>query len=405
VWRPSLVPVIALVSATLGAFGALAFAHALGWVGESKTETLVVPRPQVRDSAAEPAARDLGAKPLLGNGFDPARIYAARSAGVVTIFAEFRGEARSQGSGFVVSREGVILTNSHVITAVTNPNDPDQQPIAAERVYVEFADRDRVPATVVGWDVFDDVGVIRVAPKHHRLDPVPLGSSAGVHVGDPVAIIGSPFGIENSLAVGVVAATRRSVDSLTSSYNLLDAIQTDAPINHGNSGGPMFDSRGRVVGIAAQIRSASGNAEGVGFAVPIDSARRSMRELLRDGKVRYAYVGIKSENLTPSVARRFGFPVERGAIVGFVEPGSPADAAGFRAALREEELNGVPVALGGDVIVAIEGIRVTSADDLVRIVTSSLEPGQVATFTVWRGERQKTIAVRLGDRPTRRAPR
>jgi S1-C subfamily serine protease len=244
--------------------------------------------------------------------------------------------------------------------------------------------------------------VIRVNPGDHRLAPVPLGRSADVRIGDPVAIIGSPFGNENSLAVGVVAATRRSIPSLTSQYDLLDAIQTDAPINSGNSGGPMFDARGRVIGIAAQIRSSSGTAEGVGFAVPIDSAQRSLRQLLRDGEVRYAYAGIKAQTLTPSIARKFGFPAQRGAIVTGVEPGSPAEAAGLQSSTREEELNGVPVAADGDVVVAVNGAQVAAADDLVRAVSTRLEPGQVAKLTILRGDERRTVALRLAARPNRR---
>ncbi len=400
--RPTLLPVVALVSAALGAGGALALAHAAGWVGKSRTETLVVSAPRVQPAPQTPAARPVHVKPLLGNGFDPAAIYEARAAGVVTIYADFDGGTRSQGSGFVVSTDGVVLTNSHVVTTLPGAGGT---PEAASRVYVEFADRDRAPARVVGWDLFDDIGVLRVEPRLHRLDPVPLGRSTDVRVGDPVAIIGSPFGNENSLAVGVVAATQRSIDSLTSQYDLLDAIQTDAPINRGNSGGPMFDARGRVIGIAAQIRSQSGTAEGVGFAVPIDSAQRSLRQLLRDGKVRYAYLGVQAQSLTPSAARRFRLPAQHGAIISGIEAGSPADAAGLRAASHEQELNGVPVATGGDVVVAIDGVRIEDADDLVRMVTSRLEPGEVASFTLWRDGKRRTVAVRLANRPRPRSPR
>jgi 2-alkenal reductase len=401
--RTRLIPVVALVSALLGAVGALAIARAAGWVGENHTETLVVPAPRLQNPAPEPAGRAVHVKPVVGNGFDPARIYAARSSGVVTIYSRFGSDRETQGSGFVVSGDGVILTNSHVIANTDDPH--SKRPRAADRVFVEFADHERVPARIVGFDVFDDIGVLRVSPGAHALRPVPLGDSAAVEVGDPVAIIGSPFGNENSLAVGVVSATKRSIESLTSSYELLDAIQTDAPINHGNSGGPMFDSRGRVIGIAAQIRSSSGNAEGVGFAVPINSARRSLRQLLQDGKVRYAYVGVHTQTLTPLVAGRLGYAVGRGAIVDAVSAGSPADAAGFRGATGEEAVDGVAVAKGGDVVVAIDGVRVRSADDLVRIVTNRLLPGRIATFSVVRGAKHLTIAVRLAERPGRQAPR
>src|SRR5207253_5839307 len=158
-------------------------------------------------------------------------------------------------------------------------------------VFVEFRDRDRVKARIVGWDVFDDVGVLRVDPKAHSLTAVPLGDSGSVVVGEPVAAIGSPFGNENSLTVGVVAATQRSIESLTSQYNLVDAIQVDAPINHGSSGGPLFDARGRLIGINAQIRSDSGTSEGVGLAVTTNAARRPIDQLLATGMRALPYVG------------------------------------------------------------------------------------------------------------------
>ncbi len=393
-----LLSIVALVCAALGAAVALAVARATGWIGASHTQTIVLSAPGVAPAPSVAAARS-AAKPLAGNGFDPARIYAQRSAGVVTIYAVFAAAQEStQGSGFVVSSDGVILTNSHVIT--TAGQDPTATPRAADALYVEFADHDRVAAKVVGWDLFDDVGVLRVDPRQHAVSPVPLGNSAAVRVGDPVAVIGSPFGNENSLAVGVVSATRRSINSLTSpDYDLIDAIQTDAPINHGNSGGPMFDARGRVVGISAQIRSASGNAEGVAFAVPINSARRSLRQLLADGRVHYAFVGIHTESLTPSIAQRFHYAVSRGAIVSRVVGGTPATAAGFKAATKQNDFEGQQVAVGGDVVVAIDGIPVTSADDVVRIVTEQLLPGQTARFSIVRGTVRRTLAVRLAERP------
>ncbi len=389
--------VIALLCGVAGAAVALAVGAATDWIGGAHTTTVVVPQPEAPPLPSIAAVRS-SAKPLAGNGFDPARIYGTRSAGVVTIYALFaHGQEATQGSGFVVSRDGVILTNSHVVTTVGL--DPRATPTAADALYVEFSDHDRAPAKVVGWDLFDDVGVLRVDPREHLLAPVPLGDSASVRVGDPVAVIGSPFGNENSLAVGVVSATRRSISSLTSEYDLIDAIQTDAPINHGNSGGPMFDARGRVVGISAQIKSSSGNAEGVGFAVPIDSARRSLRQLIADGSVHYAYVGIQAESLTPAIARRFGYAVSRGAIISGIRSESPAAHAGFVAGPKQVEFDAEQVAVGGDVITAIDGRRVASADDVVRIVTDQLLPGQVARFTVVRGGVRKTIAVRLIERP------
>ena len=398
--RPGAIAAVALVAALLGGATALVIAKRAGWTGSGSTKTIVVQAPA--PSPASPVAVQAPTKPLLGNGFQPARIYAGRSPGVVTIYAFFGSRSdlqgqRAQGSGFVVSPKGYILTNSHVIT---NAGDTSGGSVtAADHVYVEFQDHDRIPAKVVGWDVFDDVGLIRVDPSAHALAPVPLGDSARVVVGEPVAAIGSPFGNENSLSVGVVSATKRSIGSLTSSYNLVDAIQTDAPINHGNSGGPLFDARGRAIGINAQIRSDSGNAEGVGFAVPINSARRSIDQLIANGRVSYAYVGISTEDLTPSIARRFGYPVRYGAVVDCTEPGSPGEKAGLKGGKDDVEFNGSAFTRGGDVIVAIDGSPVRSAEDVVRVVTERLVPGGAATLTIYRGNAKKTVAVRLTDRP------
>jgi 2-alkenal reductase len=215
-----------------------------------------------------------------------------------------------------------------------------------------------------------------------------------------VAAIGSPFGAESSLTVGVVSATQRSIAALTSEYQLVDAIQTDAPINKGNSGGPLFDARGRVIGINAQIRSESGLNEGLGFAVPINAARRSLDQLLEDGEVAYAYVGISTDDLTPSLARSLDAKVHRGALVVDVTAGSPAEKAGFRGSTRTVEDNGRAVRVGGDVVVAIAARPVRSGDDLVRIIAGELEPGQLASFTVVRDGRFLRLSVRLAERPT-----
>jgi 2-alkenal reductase len=173
----------------------------------------------------------------------------------------------------------------------------------------------------------------------------------------------------------------------------------DAPINHGNSGGPLFDARGRVIGINAQIRSDTGNAEGVGFAVPIIAARRSMDQLLATGKVAYAYVGITSQDLTPGIARRFGYPIRYGAVITSVRPGSPGARAGLRGGSDERDFNGVAFTYGGDVLVAVDGRPVRSASDVVRIVTSQLRPGQASTFTVVREGSRRSVQVVLDDRP------
>ena len=408
----SWIAVVAVVCAVLGGVSALAVGKATGWIAETRSETVVVTAPAApaRVAAPAPAAVPARARPLSSNGFDPARIYAERAAGVVTVFTSFGDSvlsAQGQGSGFVVSRKGYILTNAHVITNVgdgpldpdaTEPDAEDAEPEPATQLYVQFQDRDRVPARIVGWDLFNDVGVLRVDPLAHALEPLPLGDSTRVKVGEPVAAIGSPFGNEGSLSVGVVSAIGRSIPALTSRFRVA-AIQTDAPINRGNSGGPLLDARGSVIGINAQIRSDSGNAEGVGFAIPTHSARRSLTQLVTKGRVVYPYVGITTENLTPSLARRLGYRTRYGALIASVESESPGARAGLRGGNEELRVNGLSVTRGGDVIVAIAGMPVRSADDVVRIVSERLRPGRRTRFVVLRGGRRRTVTVTLGERP------
>ena len=394
--RPSALAAVAFVAAALGATAVLVVGSLAGWLtDDGGTRTVVVPT-----VAADTGARGPGsvAPPLVGNGFDPARIYASRSKGVVTIYSYFADGQRSQGSGFVVSATGHVLTNSHVVTSAGAGSTVR----AASRIYVVFADGDRIPGSIVGWDLFDDVGLVKVDPRDHAVSPLPLGDSSRVVVGEPVAAIGSPFGEESSLAVGVVSATERSIASLTSAYDVSGAIQIDAPINHGNSGGPLLDARGRVIGLTAQIRSDSGNAEGVGFAIPINAARRSMEQLISTGKVAYAYVGVTTQDVTPALARRFKLGAPRGALIQTVVKGAPAAVAGLRGATDPEVVfNGIGISLGGDLIVAFAGKPVRRAADVARIVTNSLLPGDIVSVTVLRGGKGKrqTVRLRLTERP------
>jgi S1-C subfamily serine protease len=376
----------ALVCAVAGGLVALAIARGTGLVGSTSTtvaRTVVVRRQVGTATTPAPAVR-----------FDASRIYRLRSPGVVTVFSSFGGAA-AQGSGFLVAPAGTILTNAHVIT---NAGETAGAVRPATAVYVEFPDHDRVQASIVGWDVFDDVGVLRIDPAAHPLQPLPLGRSNALVVGQPVAAIGSPLGNVDSLAVGVVSAVHRSIAALTAAnFDLTDAIQTDAPIAHGSSGGPLLDANGRVVGINAQIRSDQGGSSGIGFAVPIDSARRSLDQLLTKGKVEYAYAGVQAEDLTPSVARHLHLAVRHGALLDRVTPGGPADRAGLRGGTTQETYLGQALVAGGDVVVAIDGAPVRNADALVRIVTT-LEPGDRAGFAVVRGGRRLVVPVVLGAR-------
>jgi 2-alkenal reductase len=391
-----------LVAAVLGGGLVLGIGKGAGWF-DGDTRTVVV-KAQAPPPAALPATARSSVGPISGKGFDPQRIFAERSPGVVTIFAYFGDPTSetttvSQGSGFVISKNGYVLTNSHVIT---NAGESLSRVQAAEHLYVEFSDGDREEASIVGWDLYDDVGLVKLQNPRHSLTSVPLGRSSTVVPGQPVAAIGSPLGNENSLSVGVVSAVHRSIEANTVRlYSIVDAIQTDAPITHGNSGGPLLDARGRVIGINAQIRSVNGrgNDSGVGFAIPIDAAKHSVQQLIAKGKVTYAYVGITTDDMTPSLARALGYKVDHGALIVEVKPGSPAADAHLRGGTREVDVLGIQnIATGGDVIVEIDGVPVRRADDVVRIVSFSLKPNDVAVFTIFRNGQRKKVAVVLTER-------
>ncbi|MBD0348916.1 MAG: trypsin-like peptidase domain-containing protein [Thermoleophilia bacterium] len=386
--RPTFVAVLALAAALVGGATVFLLSEVGGDDGEPARAVVI---DDVDGAPATPAVR------IRPGEFDPAGIYAARSPGVVTIYAVYAHDGvrrAAQGSGFVVSPQGHILTSAHVITSAGS----GAAFRGADRVYVGFADGDRIPARVVGWDLYDDVGVVRVEPSAHKLQPLPLGDSDSVRVGEPVAAIGSPFRHEGSLAVGIVSATARSIPTLTSRYQIVDAIQTDAPITHGNSGGPLLDARGRVVGINAQIRTESGQPEGVGFAIPINAGKRSLRQLIATGRVRYPYVGIGTDDLIPSLARHLDLPVRRGALVADVRDGSPADRAGLRGGTQEEIFNGVTYPRGGDIVVAIGGHPIMRSDDVARVLLERYRPGQTVEFTVIRDGRREAVPVTLGVR-------
>jgi 2-alkenal reductase len=279
----------------------------------------------------------------------------------------------------------------------------DDQLDRAKNVYVDFADGNRVPAKVVGDDLNADVALLKIDPAGLTLTPLRLGSSADLVVGAPVAAIGSPFGQDQSLSVGVISATNRDIDSLTQ-FKIGNAIQTDAAINHGNSGGPLIDARGRVIGINSQIESTGGGGEGVGFAVPSATVRRSIGQLREDGHVDYAYLGVSAQEIYPQLAERLGIPVERGALVATIEPGGPADDAGLRAGkgkITFEGQEGVPT--GGDAIVAVDGKRIHDSADLTNIVAQK-EPGQKVVLQVYRGKERRSITVTLAKRPAKPVP-
>ncbi len=331
-----------------------------------------------------------------GHGLNAGAIYRDRIDGVVTIAAVFPS-SESGGSGFVVSSSGLIMTNAHVVTNSADPGVQPQDVKPADHVYVRFSDGDQVDATIVGYDLFADVAVLRVTDPNVTLVPVPLGNSSKVTVGQPVAAIGSPFLEAGSLSVGVVSAINRSLSSGTA-FQIPGAIQTDAAINHGNSGGPLFDAGGNVIGINAQIQSTSGGGEGVGFAVPIDLAKRSMKQLVETGHVAYGWIGVRLGTITPAVAAQFHLSVTHGALIEDITPGGPAQQAGLAVGGSVQHFQDTALRPGGDVIVQVDGVAVISSDQFVRLV-STRSPGEVVHLKVVRGGQTRMVDVTLGTRP------
>ena len=339
-----------------------------------------------------------------GDGFDPQAIYKEEAPGVVTVVSLFGSESLSEvensdggvGSGFVISGDGEIATNAHVVTTGEVPNLRE-----ARKVYVEFADGNQVEASVRGYDPEADVALLEVDPEGLTLRPLPFGESEKVAVGTPVAAIGSPFSEPQSLSVGVVSAVDRSISGLTA-FQISGAIQTDAAINPGNSGGPLVDADGKVIGINQQIRTNTGGSEGVGFAVPIDVARRSLDQLREKGEVSYAFLGVESVPIYPQLRERFDLPVGDGAWLQEVTADGPAADAGLRGGSAGETTFQVRrYRSGGDVITRIDGRPVDDPDDLSRAV-ALLDPGSTVTVEAWRGGERREVKVKLGERPLQR---
>jgi S1-C subfamily serine protease len=336
-----------------------------------------------------------------GDGFDPEQIYKQEAPGVVTVVSLFGSETLEDlddasagvGSGFVLNGDGEIATNAHVVTTGEVP-----ELRKARTVYVEFADGNQVEAEIVGYDPESDIAMLKVDPEGLTLRPLPLGDSEDVQVGTPVAAIGSPFSERQSLSVGVVSAVDRSITGLTA-FQIAGAIQTDAAINPGNSGGPLVDPAGKVIGINQQIKTNSGGGEGVGFAVPVDVAKRALEQLREDGTVEYAYLGVETVEIYPQLRERFELPVGEGAWVQSVVADGPAARAGVRGGGDREAVFQVRTySVGGDVITKIDGRPVDDPDDLSRAV-ALLDPGSTVTLEAWRDGERRDVRIRLGDRP------
>jgi S1-C subfamily serine protease len=342
--------------------------------------------------ASEPASTPQVAIETSSPGFDATRVYREAAPGVVTIRSVFGPQSAAEGSGFVLDEEGEIVTNAHV---VTDESSGERKP--AENVYVEFPNRNVVPAQIVGFDPFVDVALLKIAPAGLPLHPLELGDDSELQVGQPVAAIGSPFGEQQSLSVGVVSATDRSVKSLTQ-FEIFGAIQTDASINPGNSGGPLLDAGARVMGINQQIETNSGANDGVGFAVPVSAIKRSIAQLREDGSAEYAYMGVSSQALYPQLARKLGLDTTFGGLISEVVPGGPAEKAGLEGGSDKLRFEAAQYRTGGDVILQIDGQDIVEENDLARIIAAH-EPGDKVRLTVLHDNQREKVELTLGKRP------
>jgi S1-C subfamily serine protease len=290
--------------------------------------------------------------------------------------------AEGAGSGFVMDTRGYILTNNHVIEN-------------AQAIEVTLGDGLRFPATLVGTDVRDDVALIKIDPGDHKLTALPIGDSSTLQVGQHVLAIGNPFGFQSTLTTGVVSALGRTVQ--TSDESFIDgAIQTDAAINHGNSGGPLLNSHGEVIGINSAIYSTSGTTAGIGFAIPINTAKRIASDIITNGRVREVYLGIQAIALEPRFAQAIGLPVEEGLLIEDVDQGSPAARAGLHGGDRVVIAGMRRIEIGGDVITAVDGQKIASQLDMA-VALDKDHPGDTVTIEIYRGNQKMEVPMTLGE--------
>src|SRR5262249_15199755 len=287
------------------------------------------------------------------------------------------------GSGFIIDPKGYILTNNHVVEG-------------GQSIEVVLGDRSRYPAKFIGADPRNDVALIKIEPKAKPLVALPLGDSGSLQVGQKVLAIGNPFGFQSTLTTGVVSALGRTVQTSESTF-IDEAIQTDAAINRGNSGGPLINSRGEVIGINSAIFTPTGTTAGIGFAIPINTAKRIANDLITEGRVHLAYLGIRTFPVSGYLAEALDLPVQDGLLVQAAVQGGPAAAAGIRGGDRVAQAGMQRIAIGGDVIVAVDGTKVASPMDL-NIVLNRKRPGDTVTLTVYRGGKKMDVPVKLGER-------
>ncbi len=374
---------VALVAA--GALGGAAAVGAVALLGGLESSTTTV----ITESAREPSA--LAAPPA--DAMTVNEIYERAAPGVVQITRTTDasdvlsgGTPSALGSGFVLDKAGHIVTNFHVIEG-------------ADEIRVSFSNRDTVGAELVGTDPSTDLAVLQVDAEARALTPLKLGDSDDVRVGDPVVAIGNPFGLDRTATAGIVSALQRLITA-PNDFAIDHVIQTDAPINHGNSGGPLLNAHGQVIGVNTQIQTGGVNTGnvGIGFAVPSNTVEDVVAQILQTGRVEHAYLGIAGHPLTEEIADTYNLPVKAGVLVEEVRPGTGASKARLEAGSTEVVIAGETYVLGGDIIVAVDGNQISSTGEL-RDAIAAHKPGDKIKLRIYRDGKKKTVTVTLGKQP------
>jgi S1-C subfamily serine protease len=388
-----------LVAAVAGGGVALAGAKIIG-VGEGTTTV----REVVRDFAT-PNQSNVGSRSQAGNALTLSDIYKQDAPGVVQVTSttkvqipqtDFFGNPfgsgtqvqRSLGSGFVIDKAGYVVTNYHVVGS-------------AQSVQVSFSNNDSMKAQIVGKDPSTDTALLKVSASSRALKPLQLGNSDSVQVGDQVAAIGNPFGYDRSITEGIVSALQRSLTS--PGGTMIDkVIQTDAALNHGNSGGPLLNAQGQVIGVSSAISTGDTGSQGnvgIGFAIPINTVRDVIAQLKVHGRVDHPFLGVVTRPINSGIAKLFNLPVQRGLLVERVYTGSGAEHAGLRGGTTQQVVAGESYQLGGDVIVKAGGMDVATTEGL-RQVISEHKPGDTVKVEYYRGSERRTADVKLGRQPS-----
>ncbi|MBS3908342.1 MAG: trypsin-like peptidase domain-containing protein [Actinobacteria bacterium] len=364
--------------------------------------TYVVPQ---RDAAVTGAtttttAPDSGAK-TSQRALSPAEVYERFNNGVVHVRSAFTGARTdffgfpivetqvAEGSGFIIDGTGLIVTNAHVVEGSN---------VKASRITVVLSDKSEVEAKLLGTDINTDLALLKIDPGKRELEVLELGDSSKLKVGDSVYAIGSPFGLEGTMTEGIISALNRTIDSPNGQFKIRNVVQTDAAVNPGNSGGPLIDATGKVIGVNSQIAARSGDFAGVAFAVPSNTVRDITAQLEDEGRASHPWVGISGIEINKEFADLMKLPVDRGVLIVRVFQGSPAAVAGIKGGDKRLITSQGEIIIGGDVVTKIDGVTIATMDELVGIVRDN-KVGETIELEIYRGGKKESLSLKLGELP------